>query len=72
MATLFGIVFFTHQLGSFVGVWLAGALYARTGSYETVWWLSVVLALASALLHVPIAERPAPRFGSVGPGWRNG
>lgn len=69
MATLFGIVFFTHQLGSFVGVWLAGALYARTGSYETVWWLSVVLALVSALLHTPIAERPAPRFGAVGPDW---
>jgi predicted MFS family arabinose efflux permease len=66
MATLFGIVFFSHQLGSFVGVWLGGWLYERTGSYDAVWWLSVVLALAAALVHLPIAERPAPRFAALG------
>jgi predicted MFS family arabinose efflux permease len=62
MATLFGIVFLNHQLGSFTGVWLGGWLYERTGSYDVVWWLSVVLSLAAALLHLPIAERPARYF----------
>jgi predicted MFS family arabinose efflux permease len=65
MATLFGIVFFSHQLGSFAGVWLGGWLYERTGSYDVVWWLSVVLSLAAALIHLPIAERPAPRFAAL-------
>jgi MFS family permease len=68
MATLFGIVFFSHQLGSFVGVWLGGWLYERTGSYDVVWWLSVVLSLAATLVHLPIAERPAPRFAAAGAG----
>jgi predicted MFS family arabinose efflux permease len=66
MATLFGIVFLSHQLGSFTGVWLGGWLYERTGSYDVVWWLSVVLSLAAALLHWPIVERPAPRFAALG------
>jgi predicted MFS family arabinose efflux permease len=66
MGTLFGIVFFNHQLGSFVGVWLGGWLYERTGSYDVVWWLSVVLSLAAALVHLPITERPAPRFAALG------
>jgi predicted MFS family arabinose efflux permease len=66
MATLFGIVFLNHQLGSFVGVWLGGLLYERTGSYDVVWWLSVVLSLAAALVHLPIAERPAARFATAG------
>jgi predicted MFS family arabinose efflux permease len=65
MATLFGIVFLNHQLGSFVGVWLGGWLYERTGSYDVAWWLSVILALAAALIHLPIAERPAPRFATA-------
>lgn len=65
MGTLFGLVFFSHQLGSFVGVWLAGALYERSGSYDVVWWLSVALAVLSALVHLPIAERPAPGFTSA-------
>jgi predicted MFS family arabinose efflux permease len=62
MATLFGIVFLSHQLGSFLGVWLGGYLYDVSGSYDVVWWLSVVLGVASALLHLPIVERPAPRL----------
>ncbi len=65
MATLFGVVFFSHQLGSFTGVWLAADLYTRTGSYDVVWWLNVALALGAALLHLPIAERPAPRFAAA-------
>lgn len=62
MATLFGVVFFSHQVGAFLGVWLGGLLYERHGSYDTVWWLGVALGLFAALVHLPIVERPAPRF----------
>ncbi|HSM29623.1 MAG TPA: MFS transporter, partial [Woeseiaceae bacterium] len=61
MATLFGIVFLGHQLGSFLGVWLGGYLYDRTGSYDLVWWTGVGLSVAAALIHVPINERPLRR-----------
>lgn len=62
MATLFGIVFFSHQLGSFLGVWLGGFLYDRIGSYDPVWWAGVVLGLLAAVIHMPIDERPLPRL----------
>jgi MFS family permease len=65
MATLFGIVFFSHQVGSFLGIWLGGLSYEAQGSYHAMWWLAVALGLLAALLHVPIAERPAPRFASA-------
>lgn len=65
MATLFGFVFFGHQLGSFMGVWLGGVLFAATGSYDVVWWLSIGLGVASGILHWPIVERRAPRFVPV-------
>ena len=61
MATLFGFVFLSHQLGSFMGVWLGGYLYDRTGSYDMVWWTGVALSVVAALLHVPINERPLRR-----------
>jgi MFS family permease len=61
MATLFGFVFLSHQLGSFLGVWLGGYLYDRTGSYDVVWWTGVALSVAAALIHVPINERPLRR-----------
>ena len=57
LSTLYGIVFFSHQIGSFLGVWLAGRLYDSSGSYESVWWLAVALGLAAALIHLPIADR---------------
>ena len=57
MTTLFGIVFFSHQVGAFIGVWLGGYLFDTTGSYTAVWWLSVALGLMAALLHMPIEER---------------
>jgi predicted MFS family arabinose efflux permease len=60
MATLFGIVFFSHQLGAFAGVWLGGALFEAFGTYDPVWWLGVVLGLVAAALHWPIRERAAP------------
>lgn len=65
MGTLFGIVFFSHQIGSFLGVWLGGMLFETTGSYLIVWWMTVALAFAAALIHLPIVERPAPRFAEA-------
>jgi MFS family permease len=57
MAMLLGIVFFSHQVGSFIGVWLGGYLFDTTGSYMMVWWLSVALGLLATALHLPIDER---------------
>ena len=57
-ATLSGIVFLGHQLGSFIGVWLGGYAYATTGNYDLVWWLGVVLAVVAALLCLPVREQP--------------
>jgi MFS family permease len=62
MATLFGIVFFSHQVGSFLGVWLGGYLYDTHGSYDVIWWLSIALGLVAALLHWPIDERTVARL----------
>ncbi len=58
MSTLFGIVFFSHQLGSFIGVWWGGWSFDTTGSYDQVWMASVVLGLMAGFLHLPIAEKP--------------
>jgi len=63
MATLFGIVFLSHQLGSFIGVWLGGRLYDTTGSYDGMWWAGVVLGLLAAIVHLGIDEKPLPRLG---------
>ena len=65
MATLFGIVFLGHQMGAFLGAWLGGYVYDLTGSYDIVWWISVALGLISAVLHLPINERPLPRVAAV-------
>lgn len=56
MGTLYGFVFFSHQLGSFVGVWLGGALYDATGDYFLVWWVGIAVSLFSAVVHLPIRE----------------
>lgn len=58
MATLFGFVFFSHQLGSFLGAWLGGYVFDITGSYDLVWWIAVALGIAAAALHWPIDDRP--------------
>ena len=65
LATLYGFVFLSHQVGSFFGVWLGGFLYDRTGSYTAVWWLSVALSLFAALVHLPIRERGVARLAPV-------
>ncbi|MEL6169551.1 MAG: MFS transporter [Pseudomonadota bacterium] len=60
MGTLYGIVFFSHQLGSFLGVWLGGRMYDLYGSYDVVWWIGVGVGAFSAIVHLPIREtRPA-------------
>ncbi|MEO0357337.1 MAG: MFS transporter [Pseudomonadota bacterium] len=60
MGTLYGIVFFSHQLGSFLGVWLGGWMYDIYGNYTMVWWVGVGVGLFSALVHLPVKERPLP------------
>ena len=60
MGTLYGFVFFSHQLGSFVGVWLGGRLYDVTGDYTAVWWIGVAVGAFSAIVHLPIRERREP------------
>lgn len=62
MATLYGIVFFSHQLGSFVGVYLGGVLYDMYGSYTTVWWIGIAVGVFSSLIHLPVREEPRLRF----------
>jgi MFS family permease len=61
VATLFGFAFLSHQVGSFLGVWLGGRLFDATGSYDIVWWISVALGIFAALVHLPIVEQPVPR-----------
>ena len=58
MGTLYGLVFFSHQLGSFLGVWLGGVLHDQFGSYTVVWWVGVGTGLLSTIVHLPINERP--------------
>ncbi len=61
LATLFGIVMFSHQIGAFFGAWLGGVSFDFTGSYEAVWLLAMVLSLLAAALHAPIADQPVER-----------
>jgi MFS family permease len=65
MATLFGIVFLSHQIGSFLGVWLGGRIYDQTGSYDGMWYAGVILGLLAAILHLPINERPLQRLSAA-------
>ena len=58
MGTLYGLVFLSHQIGSFVGVWLGGDFYDRFGSYDVVWWVGIGTGLLSAVVHLPVKERP--------------
>ena len=60
MGTLYGFVFLSHQLGSFLGVWLGGKMYDITGNYTMVWWIGVGVGAFSALVHLPIRENRSP------------
>jgi predicted MFS family arabinose efflux permease len=61
LSMLGGFVFFSHQIGSFMGVWLGGYLYDRTGSYDVVWIIAIVLGVAAALINLPVRETPILR-----------
>ena len=65
MATLFGFVFFSHQVGAAVGVWLGGLLYEQTGSYDVVWWLGAALGIVAGLVNLPIREQPVQRLAAA-------
>jgi predicted MFS family arabinose efflux permease len=65
MATLFGIVFLSHQIGSFIGVWLGGWIYDATGAYTRMWWAAAVLSMLAGLIHIPINEQPIRREATV-------
>lgn len=60
MATLFGIVMLTHQVGGFLGAWLGGKVFEATGGYDWVWYIDIVLAVGAALVHLPIREARLP------------
>jgi MFS family permease len=62
MAMLYGFAFFSHQVGGFLGVWLGGVLFEATGSYNIVWWLSVLFGVMSGLINLPIVEKPVARL----------
>jgi MFS family permease len=65
MATLYGFVFLSHQIGSFLGVWLGGKLYDIYGNYDIVWWLGVALGVFAAIVHLPIVEKRAATFAAA-------
>ena len=65
LSTLYGVVFLSHQLGSFLGAWLGGYAYDVFGSYDIVWMTSIALGLAATLLHWPIADAPVQRLAGT-------
>jgi MFS family permease len=65
LAMLFGIAFFSHQVGGFLGVYLGGFIYERTGSYDIVWWLGVMFGFISAIINLPIVEKPVARLAAI-------
>ncbi len=65
MATLYGFVFVSHQVGSFLGVWLGGRLYDQFGTYDPIWWMGVALGVFAAIVNLPIREQRNPRFAAA-------
>jgi MFS family permease len=61
LTMLLGLAFFVHQVGGFLGVWLGGVLFERTGSYDVVWWGAIFFGVASAIINLPIVEKPVSR-----------
>lgn len=59
LSTLYGIVFLSHQVGAFLGVWLGGRIYDATGNYDLVWYMAIALGIFASLIHTPISEKPA-------------
>ena len=65
LATLAGFAFFSHQVGGFLGVWLGGEAFERTGSYDAVWWLAILFGVLSAVINLPIVEKPVVRTAAA-------
>ena len=65
LTTLAGFAFFSHQVGGFLGVWLGGLVFDRYGSYSPVWWLAILFGVLSALINMPIVEKPVPRVAAI-------
>ena len=65
LAMLLGVAFVSHQLGGFLGVWLGGFLFEQTKSYDAVWWLAILFGLLSAVINLPIVEKPVHRVAVV-------
>jgi len=65
LTMLLGIAFFSHQVGGFLGVWLGGVLFESTGSYDVIWWCTIFLGVASAVINLPIVEQPVPRQAPI-------
>ena len=65
LATLAGLAFLSHQVGGFLGVWLGGIVFDRYGSYSPVWWLAILFGLLSAIINMPIVEKPVARIAAV-------
>ena len=65
MGTLYGFVFLSHQLGGFMGVWLGGKMYDISGDYTLVWWIGVGVGAFSAIVHLPVRERPHPEMAAA-------
>jgi len=65
LAMLGGFVFFSHQIGSFFGVWLGGVIYDRTGNYNAVWMIAIALGIFAALINLPIREKPLARLAAA-------
>ena len=62
LSMLSGVVFMTHQVGSFLGAWMGGYLFDRTGSYTVAWLIAAALGIFAALIHLPIREQPVKRL----------
>ncbi len=65
LSMLSGFIFFSHQIGSFMGVWLGGFLYDRTGSYDIVWYIAIGLGIFAGLVNLPVREAPITRAAKV-------
>jgi predicted MFS family arabinose efflux permease len=61
LSMLSGFIFFSHQIGSFLGVWLGGYFYDRTGSYNIVWYITIALGVFAGLVNLPVREAPISR-----------
>jgi predicted MFS family arabinose efflux permease len=65
LTMLAGLAFFSHQIGGFLGVWMGGVIFERTGAYDVIWWLSILFGLLSAIINLPIVEKPVHRLAQA-------